>query len=81
MTIKEVQKIKSSWLKMTDLERWNYVISQNLEVTLDNDNTTASAECSEDEDMGELLEFEKDIGNRSGVEILLQILNVDFQHR
>lgn len=80
MTIKEVQKIKSDWLKMTDIERWDYVIKNKIEITLDNDNTTAWANCSEDEDMGELLEFDKDIGNRSGVEVLLQILNIDFQH-
>lgn len=78
MKIDNVQEFENRWNKSNDKQRWQLLIDNpqlNLVVSLDNDCTTVW--CEENEDI--YLDFHSDIGNRAGVEDLLNVLNIKNQ--
>lgn len=76
------EKIKKDFDKMSEQEQWDFLLKNKeiISIMLDNDNTTDTFNSEDKSEDCTLLVFKADIGNRWGVDYLLNSIGVTFQH-
>lgn len=91
-TLEEIKALKARWDACTNDEQALRLAAETkaIQVTLDNDNTTCAIIADGEVDYGvnedELSDIcylgglDDDLGNRGGVETLLNILGIPFEH-
>lgn len=75
-------KLEHDFSALSEKEQWQFVLEHKSEITLqlDNDNTTFTFDSEDKTDDCTLFELSADIGDRAGVQIVLQLIGIKAEY-
>lgn len=76
MNPKDLKKVYETFENLNEKEQWEWLLNTELkpffDIGLDNDTTSICFHCDKEADY--LMYFKSDVGNREGVEYLLEVI-------
>lgn len=80
MNLQDLKKVYETFENLNEKEQWEWLLKTDLKpffnIGLDNDTTSICFDCDEEADY--LMYFKSDIGNRQGVEYLLEFIGCRY---